>query len=463
MRRISNRIACVLALVALIAFPSFARADDYVAWERLAGEDRYQTSAIVAREGFRRSEWAVVATGSDFPDALSASGLAGTLDCPVVLTTPGRLCDEARSVLGALGVRKAYVVGGESVVSAAVVSDLAAMDVEAFRVAGADRVLTSIEAMRAGKDAGSASTSVVIASGKEFADALSIGPWAYKTGSPIVLVGQDGVLSDDAVASIRANGSVQNVLIVGGSNAVSPVVEDQLGEDFSFNRIYGDDRYLTSDAIARWAVDNGLSWERPAIVTGTNFPDALSAAALCGANSSVMLLVQEGFAPTIETIYEFRASVAGGYLVGGRDVLTMDNPTRDIGQTLADATPAQRLLVQSALETPFAGAGWCAAWVQEVYANAGHGRFYGNACDLYDQYCFSSNPANLKVGMIVAVSTHPHTYLGSIYGHVGIYMGDGWIRDNAQQLRTVPLSAWIDHYGASVPVRWGWLGNVNVA
>jgi putative cell wall-binding protein len=61
-------------------------------------------------------------------------------------------------------VRKAYVVGGESVVSAAVVSDLAAMDVEAFRVAGADRVLTSIEAMSAGKDAGSASTSVVIAS-----------------------------------------------------------------------------------------------------------------------------------------------------------------------------------------------------------------------------------------------------------------------------------------------------------
>ena len=54
---------------------------------RLGGDNRYQTMAKIVSTGFTTSDSVVVATGQNFPDALSASALAGALDCPVVLTS----------------------------------------------------------------------------------------------------------------------------------------------------------------------------------------------------------------------------------------------------------------------------------------------------------------------------------------------------------------------------------------
>lgn len=128
-------------------------------------------------------------------------------------------------------------------------------------------------------------------------------------------------------------------------------------------------------------------------------------------------------------------------------------------QLLRSADARQRRLVRSANTTPWPGPALCAGWVEDVYARAGRGTVMGNACDLYDRYCRQSDPAKLKVGMIVAVRSHPHTTAGSIWGHVGIYVGDGWIMDSVGiGVRTVRLSWWTDHYGATCTPRWGWLG-----
>lgn len=141
-----------------------------------------------------------------------------------------------------------------------------------------------------------------------------------------------------------------------------------------------------------------------------------------------------------------------------------DVPSTTSGQALSQANAAQRALVQAAHETPSAPAGYCAQWVEDVYANAGYGRFYGDACDLYDEYCHSSDLRQLKAGMIVCVSTHPHSSAGSIWGHVGVYVGDDTVLDSVYgYVRTSTLQEWMSYYGASVPVRWGWLGNINIA
>lgn len=133
------------------------------------------------------------------------------------------------------------------------------------------------------------------------------------------------------------------------------------------------------------------------------------------------------------------------------------------GQALSQANEAQRRIVAAAHSTPSAPAGYCAMWVENVYANAGYGRFNGDACDLYDRYCHWAEISDLKAGMIVAVSTHPHTSAGSIWGHVGVFIGDGKVMDSVYgYVRTSELQDWIDYYGASVPVKWGWLGNVQV-
>ncbi|MDY4691613.1 MAG: hypothetical protein SPC25_05760 [Atopobiaceae bacterium] len=116
---------------------------------------------------------------------------------------------------------------------------------------------------------------------------------------------------------------------------------------------------------------------------------------------------------------------------------------------------AQERIVYNCRHVGSPGVGLCAMWVSMVYQKSGLGYPGGNACDMYANFCRSSNRANLKPGMAVAVSTHPHTLAGSIYGHIGIYIGNGVVMDNVGYIRTISLSSWISYYGSVVPVRWG--------
>lgn len=457
------RLIAVVATLLSALVPSYAMAQDDSVWTRLYGANRYDTMASVVAEGFEASEWAVVATGESFPDALSASALAGSYGCPVILTSSGQLSNQAKEALKSLGVTKVQLMGGASALSDALEAEVRSMDIETTRVAGTTRAQTSVKAMEASRTANARSNTVIVVSGTSFADALSIGPWSYASSSPIILTDGDGTLSDEAIEAIHADAGISNVLIVGGQGVVRDFVREQLGPDYGYDRIGGEDRYETSMLVASWELGQGLSMSGMAFATGCDFPDALSGAALCGSKHSVLLLADQGLESTMRFAYDRRDLIDHGYILGGPNALAFSSPTQELGQPLSEANDKQLRLVNSAYQTPFAGAGWCAAWVQNVYENAGFGTWFGDACDLYDMYCTSSDPADLKVGMIVAVSTHPHTYLGSIYGHVGIYLGDGWIADNVSTIRYTPVSTWIEHYGATVPAKWGWLGNTSIA
>lgn len=131
------------------------------------------------------------------------------------------------------------------------------------------------------------------------------------------------------------------------------------------------------------------------------------------------------------------------------------------GQVSAGAGAQQRI-VDSAYSTPSPGAGLCAWWVSDVFTNAGFGTVWGNADDMYAAYCTSSNKANLKVGMIIAVPSHPHTSAGAIYGHVGIYVGNNTVRDNIGYIRDIDVDEWIAFYGPTTTPRWGWALGINL-
>lgn len=101
----------------------------------------------------------------------------------------------------------------------------------------------------------------------------------------------------------------------------------------------------------------------------------------------------------------------------------------------------------------------CAAWVTYVFNNAGVGRFSGNANDMYANWCYSSDLSELQPGMIVAVGTNPKGgWAGLVYGHVGIYIGDGIVMENIGYIARTPLSEWLSWY--NVAPRWGWIGGV---
>ena len=58
--------------------------DGAKAVKRIGGEDRYETSAKLAKESYPESKLGVYATGEDFPDALIAGNYAGTKEAPVI-------------------------------------------------------------------------------------------------------------------------------------------------------------------------------------------------------------------------------------------------------------------------------------------------------------------------------------------------------------------------------------------
>lgn len=134
------------------------------------------------------------------------------------------------------------------------------------------------------------------------------------------------------------------------------------------------------------------------------------------------------------------------------------------GQDYASAEPWQQNIYNQALSTPSPGAGWCAKWVSTVYYNAGFPYPGGNADDMYRNWCHSSDRSQLKVGMMIAVDqyiTTGHAYAGytpdgrPLSYHVGIYMGNGMVRDNIGAITDTPLDEWIAIYGNYHEVRWG--------
>ena len=124
-------------------------------------------------------------------------------------------------------------------------------------------------------------------------------------------------------------------------------------------------------------------------------------------------------------------------------------------------TGKQRAVVNACYSTPSPGLGWCAAWVTNVFRNAGVGYFGGNACDMFNAWCYSADRSTLKVGMIVADSSHPTTGIaGRLYGHVGIYVGGGIVMSNQGAITSKSLDSFISFFGGGSGVRWGWLGGV---
>lgn len=132
---------------------------------------------------------------------------------------------------------------------------------------------------------------------------------------------------------------------------------------------------------------------------------------------------------------------------------------RPISLPPENPTPWQSRAVSAAHSTPSTAGGLCALWVSNVFRNAGIGSWNGDARDLYSWYCHSNDLTALRPGMIVAVSSHSHTWAGSIWGHVCVYIGNGMIMDSVGQKRTMALSDWAAWYGDRVTVRWGWMGN----
>lgn len=163
-------------------------------------------------------------------------------------------------------------------------------------VAGTDRFTTAVEASKLAF-ADDSVTTVVIATGLNWPDALGGSALAGAVDGPILLVSTDSIPAAVLTEIDRVGAS--EAIILGGESAVGPAVETALETLLgasNVERIAGDNRYETAQLIAdRTILELGGGYDGTAFfATGVNFPDALAAAPLASANGWPIYLVAPG-------------------------------------------------------------------------------------------------------------------------------------------------------------------------
>lgn len=281
---------------------------------RVSGDTRYDTAyknadALKKQLGLEMFDSAVVACGTNYPDALSAAYLAKVKNAPLLLS-------EAREVNGTVDyIRKnvtkgktVYLVGGADVLPEQIKTILGS-DYDVKRLEGEDRFLTNLAVL---KEANVNNEEVMICSGLGYADALS----AAATGKPVMLVGK--TLTNEQKAYL-AGINPAKFYIVGGSDVVSDRVKAELETMRSVERISGEDRYETALNVAKKFFD--MTSSTVVIATGDGFADGLVGSVTAIANNAPLLLANRN---NIKGVAEFvkETGAKRSIVMGGADVIS---------------------------------------------------------------------------------------------------------------------------------------------
>nr|WP_263457762.1 cell wall-binding repeat-containing protein [Miniphocaeibacter halophilus] len=235
----------------------------------MSGNSRYTTAVEISKNSFNKSEYAVIASGDDFPDALSATSLATVLDAPVLLISKDSIQDEVLEELTRLEVKKIYIIGGESTISNKAIDKI---DYEKEVLAGIDRydtnniVISEIEEIKGN------SNGYTIVTGEKYADSVVAVGISIKEDSPIKLVNK----------VIEKQYNLDSNYIVGGKASVN--ISNLKGK-----RVSGSNRILTSLELAKISHPNSNS---AIIASSENYADALSAVSLCKKYDAPILLTE---------------------------------------------------------------------------------------------------------------------------------------------------------------------------
>lgn len=305
----SKRVAIGLLAGALAVFglaiapPAGAVAD--VTTDRVAGQTRFGTAGAACARAFPNGTGTViVATARNFPDALAASSLAGANKACIFLTEVNEVPKETMDAITISKATKGIIVGGTNAVSTNAENQLKAKGLTVSRVAGNTRYGTAaaiLNAITPGSVGGAATC--IVASGEVAADALAAGPGAYRGDGTnpfgLLLVQRDSIPAETQAVL----GKCKNIVIVGGTAAISDAVKAQLGTatgDTSVDRVAGTTRFSTATAIADYLINTLKTFGAPTTVllanglppTETFSVDALVGGPLGGQLQAVILLVQ---------------------------------------------------------------------------------------------------------------------------------------------------------------------------
>ncbi|PSL38797.1 beta-lactamase class A [Labedella gwakjiensis] len=288
--------------------------------ERVGGTTRYATSVEVSKKGFPQGADVVyVASGENFPDALSAGPAAALAGGPVLLTQQKAIPDVVRAEIQRLDPSRIVVVGGTASVSDTAAATLSGLAETVTRSAGGNRFESSRTVVT---DSFESASSAYLTTGSAYPDALAASAAASAQSAPVILVrGADADIDADTAALLTELG-VTDLKLIGGPASISAKMETALKADgFTTTRLSGANRYATAIAIASSAFPDP---DRVYIASGTQFPDGLSAASVAGRSGSPLYLSQSECLTDIVAADITKKAPSGVTVLGGTTALSAD-------------------------------------------------------------------------------------------------------------------------------------------
>ena len=265
---------------------------------RVGGSDRIDTSLIAARAVHPTPPTprgaVVLASAEAFPDALVGAPLAARMDASLLLVAAGPLEARVRAEIDRVlepGSGTVVILGGDRAVSSEVETELRDAGYAVERIAGADRFETAAKVA----ESTSPLAPVVLATGREFPDALAAGAGAAAIGG-VVLLTDDNQIPPATQTALDARSGARR-FAVGGPAA---------GADPSATAVVGGDRYDTAAQVADLFF---VTPQSAGIASGERFADAVTGGALIARLGGPLLLVRPTDLPS--STRDFLVSRAG--------------------------------------------------------------------------------------------------------------------------------------------------------
>lgn len=293
--------------------------------DRLAGVDRFETAAAASEATFAPGvDTVFVAFGLNFPDAIAGGAAAGVLGSPVLLTRADSVPSYTLDELTRLGPRRIVLLGGTAVIEEHLVATFEGYADVVERWFGPDRYGTAAMISEATYPSGA--TTVYLADGLAFEDALSAAPAAAANGAPLLLA--NGATLHSWTMRELQRLSPTEVIVLGPDT----VIEDALLTEIEallpgvvVRRVSGGDAFATGALISAETWPTGAATVH--VATTNAFADGLAGAPVAAAAGGPILLVDSDALPADTQSELERLGAAEVVILGGVGAVSADVET----------------------------------------------------------------------------------------------------------------------------------------
>jgi competence protein ComEC len=206
--------------------------------ERVEGRTRYDTClAIAEKVNAPKGTPVFIASGDNFPDALSAASVAASKGYPIILTQKDKLPNGVESYLLKQQPSEVYIVGETGVISPTVESKIKSTlpGTTITRLGGQNRFDTSVAVY---KKFFPNPSNIFIASGMDFPDALSASVLAAKYNAPMVLINPKVDYPPESTSNYLKTLDNPNITIIGGTGVVPVLLVNNIKDIYKTDDVH---------------------------------------------------------------------------------------------------------------------------------------------------------------------------------------------------------------------------------